>query len=250
LRRNLQSAAQGCPPADSVCGCFAGLVNEDLRARGEGLLRDIFRGAKVRAEPDFAAAFFASAPGTDVCVIAGTGSLVCSLYEGKLVKSGGRGFLLGDFGSGFHFGRDALIHFLDHPTTSSLALRQKVTELFDSSDPGTILESVYKAASPAGVLAKLAKPLGHDAQNGETYAKDSLTRNFGLLTGIVREHVDRFLTISGRVSVSLSGGVWRAAPIFVTCFEHALQTALPARQVAVRRISQPPVAGAVALARD
>src|SRR5687768_11645928 len=94
LRRNLSHATDGCPHADYVCGCFAGLVSDDLRRRGEDHLKSLFPRAEVRAEPDYTAALYASPPGTDVCVIAGTGSLVCSRGADGILKSGGMGYIL------------------------------------------------------------------------------------------------------------------------------------------------------------
>jgi len=78
----------------------------------------------------------------------------------RIVKSGGRGYILGDFGSGYQFGRDALIHYLDDPSACSPALRRAVSELFRTEDDSEIIASVYRSQTPAGILAKLAKPIG------------------------------------------------------------------------------------------
>lgn len=250
LRRNLTAAAAHCPSATRVCGCFAGLINEPLKYKAEQMLHEIFPGAAVRAEPDYAAAFCASPQGTDLCIIAGTGSLVCSRAPEGIVKSGGRGYILGDFGSGFQFGRDALVHYLDHPTTCSRQLRTAVQEVFGMEDEGAIVASLYGSGTPAAVLAKLARPLGQDAQAGEAYALESLTRNFGQLVGVVAIHVERRLPSRPTLSVSLAGGVWKASPIFMSHFEATLRTALPSKEVKTQRITQPPIIGAVALAQE
>ncbi|HEY0867548.1 MAG TPA: BadF/BadG/BcrA/BcrD ATPase family protein, partial [Fimbriimonas sp.] len=160
LRRNLASATRGCPAASHVCGCFAGLINRETWERGIDRLREIFPAAQVRAEPDYTAALYASPPDTDVCVIAGTGSLVCSKSESGIVKSGGRGYILGDQGSGFHYGRDALVHFLNHPGSASRALSDEIERLFGSPDEGTIVAAVYRTAPPSTLLAKLVRALG------------------------------------------------------------------------------------------
>src|SRR5436309_909319 len=63
---NLKAATAGCPRPESVCGCFAGLVDEELRQRALDDLRRLFPRAKLfRAEPDYVAALAACGPGTD-----------------------------------------------------------------------------------------------------------------------------------------------------------------------------------------
>jgi len=250
LKRNLINATRGCEPADFVCGCFAGLLGDETRSQAEDLLRQMFPGSSVRAEPDYTAAFYASPPQTDVCVIAGTGSLVCSRSDHGVVKSGGRGYILGDYGSGFHYGRDALIHFLDHPRAASSALRQAVIEVFGTEHEPTIVAAVYKAGTAPQILGRLARVLGTDATAGESYALASLDRNGRSLAGVVTEHVNRYLTRSDTLSVSLAGGLWKGATIFRTRFQELLDEMLPGRVITVTRIAKPPLYGALELAKE
>jgi glucosamine kinase len=250
LRKNLQHATQGCPNATFVCGCFAGLVSDEVRLRGEHFLRQLFPEAQVRAEPDYSAAFYASPEPTDVCVIAGTGSLVCSRGAGgAIVKSGGRGYILGDYGSAYHFGRDALLSFLDDPDSASTQLRDAVQELFHTLDEGAIVSSIYRAATPAALLGRLAKALGQDARDGRAYALESLDRNLAMLAGVVQRHVERHLA-NDTVRISLTGGLWKGTPVFREAFSRLLVDALPVRQVEVIRSTRPPLYGAVELAKE
>lgn len=249
LRKNLAHATNGCPDADYVCGCFAGLISDDTRYRGEEHLHHLFPRAKVRAEPDYVAALFASPDDTDVCVIAGTGSLVCSAGAEGVVKSGGRGYILGDYGSGYQFGRDALIHYLDNRDTCSENLRRAVVDLFHTGDEGTIVAAVYKSQTPAGILAKLAKALGADARDGESYALVSLERNLALLVEVVQQHVELHVP-KDRIGISLAGGVWKIAAVLRDRFSELAGEALPGRQIAVSRIVRPPLYGAVELAKQ
>jgi N-acetylglucosamine kinase-like BadF-type ATPase len=250
LRRNLLNATRGCAQADFVCGCFAGLLGDETRLQAEGLLRQMFPGSFVRAEPDYTAAFYSSPPQTDVCVIAGTGSLVCSRGENGVVKSGGRGYILGDFGSGFHYGRDALLHYLDYPRSSSTALRNAVLDVFGTDQESKIVSSLYKSGTAPQVLGRLARVLGADATAGESYAIASLERNTRALTDVVRDHVTRFLKPSSTLSVSLAGGMWKGAPIFKSRFQEILEEQLPGVDISVNRISKPPLYGALELAKE
>lgn len=250
IKRNLTNATRGCARADFVCGCFAGLVGHDTKVQAEDLLRKIFPGSNVRAEPDYTAAVYSSPPATDVCVIAGTGSLVCSRSADGVVKSGGRGYILGDFGSGFHYGRDALVHYLDNPITCSAILRHTVLDVFGTDQESTIVSSLYKSGSAPQVLGRLARIVGIDASAGESYALASLERNTRALTDVVREHVARYLTPSHSLTVSLAGGMWKGSGIFRTRFQASLEEQIPDRAISVSRISKPPLYGALELAKE
>jgi N-acetylglucosamine kinase-like BadF-type ATPase len=250
IRKNLAHATHGCPAANYVCGCFAGLLSDDVRRRGVDLLRTLFPTAGVRAEPDYTAAFYASPEETDVCIICGTGSLVCSRQGDRIVKSGGRGYILGDYGSGYQFGRDALIQFLDYPREASESLRRAVIEQFQSEDEGDIVSAIYRSPTPAGVLAKLAKPLAADAREGYAYALRSIDNNLGLLLEIVRRHVSKHVNDKPTLVVSLTGGIWKSTPVFRDRFTYMLQETYPTRTVTVGRVNRPPLYGAVELAKE
>lgn len=250
LRRNLTNATKGCPTPDFVCGCFAGLINDVARERGLGILRDTFGvSAEYRAEPDYTAALYA-ATDADICVISGTGSLVCSRANGKIVKSGGRGYILGDEGSGYAFGRDALLHFLKHRNQASEYLTKSVEEVFGSLEENVIVTGVYKAPTPATILGRLAKALGHDATAGEAYALASVEKNLSELALVVLGHVERHHADDRELAVTLSGGVWKASGVFRETFIQKLQDLLPGKTWSVNRLLRPPLYGAVELARE
>jgi N-acetylglucosamine kinase-like BadF-type ATPase len=250
LRRNLSHATEGCPSADFVCGCFAGLVSDDLRMRGEDYLKQLFPRSRVRAEPDYTAALYAAPEGTDICVIAGTGSLVCSRCDGEVVKSGGRGFILGDYGSGYQFGRDGLLHYLDNPTRSSPALREAIMEVFGSMQEGVIVSHVYKSPTPAMTIGKISKAVAQDAKAGEAYALASVDTNTMKLANIVAGHAQQYHSEQKEIGISLTGGVWKSASVFREQFELHLRKLLPGQAVHVQRVTRPPLYGAVELAKE
>ena len=250
LRRNLGNATNGCPVPDFVCGCFAGLINDHVRDRGLIILQDTFpETAHFRAEPDYTAALFASEE-ADVCVIAGTGSLICSRINGEIVKSGGRGYILGDEGSGYYFGRDVLLTFLNEPDLISNSALRSIQEVFGSTEETTIVTGVYKAPSPATILARLVKALGHDAAEGRPYAVASVKKNTTELASLFVNHVKSHHSQAERLSVSLSGGVWKAAAIFKETFRDVLIRELPEIDFDIRRLTKPPLYGAVELAKE
>jgi len=250
LRRNLVHAVQGCPTADYVCGCFAGLVSDPIRTVGLQHLRHIFPEAAVRAEPDYTAALYACPPNTDICVIAGTGSLVASRIGGKIVKSGGGGYILGDEGSSYQYGREVVLQYLRYPAETTETTKLAIAEHLKTLEQGEIISSVYRSGTPAPLLGKLARALGHDAMEGRTYAIAALKRHTEDLAEIVRLHVKAHLPFQDQLRICLSGGVWKAGPIFKDAFASALNHALPRRTLTIMRITKPPLHGAVELARE
>jgi len=248
LRQSLAYATRDCPTPTHVCGCFAGLMTEGDRRRAIELLREIFPLAEIRAEPDYVAAFFASEPGTDICVIAGTGSLVCSWDGARMARSGGRGYLLGDEGSAFRYGKDALLAYFANPEGASAPLKKCLVDLFDAEDEPTIVSRLYRSSSPQATLAKLAKPFAADARSGIEYASASLERNATSLAEVVVRHARTHLPWKKTIRVSLSGGLWKISGVFAD----ALATALAASGIdfELERIGKAPVYGAVRLARE
>lgn len=251
LERNLRRAAEGCPPADAVCGAFAGLIGPDARTRALRLLGELFPGAALRVEADYAAAHAAAPPGTDVTVIAGTGSLVCGTdAEGRLVKTGVGGYLLGDEGSGFRFGRAALVEFLRHPAEASPHLCATVAELFGTDDAAAIVAAVHRADAPQALLARLLPAFAADLAAGVEYAEAALKREEQELAETVGRHTEAHRPGAPLLRVALTGGVWSAGAGFREAFRRALGGRLPEREITVERLARPPVWGAVALARE
>jgi N-acetylglucosamine kinase-like BadF-type ATPase len=252
LLKNLTAVAEECPPANFVCGGFAGLVGEEDRQRALGYLSAVFPGAKVRAEPDYFAAFAASEAGTEVCVIAGTGSLVCSLYDGQIVKSGGRGYLLGDEGSAFQYGRDALTAYLDDPASVGPLVVETIERSFRTREPRAVISHVYRGGSPQAPIARLAKGLVQDAKEGRPYALASIEKNARALANVLVRHVAKYGIgkEDGVVRVSLAGGLWQGTGLIRDAFAAGLAELDPDRKYALTRIQRAPVQGAVELARE
>ena len=248
---NLRKATEGCPPASAVCGAFAGLVGPNERERAVALLKDLFPGAEVRAETDYAAAHAAAPVGTHITIIAGTGSLVCGLdADGRLVKTGGWGYLLGDEGSGYRYGHAALVHFLRRPAARTANLLAAVEKTFGSREAPAIVAAVYQAPSPQPLLARLLPAFAADLDAGAAYADAIAHQEEADLAELVALHVETHLFDHPTVRIALAGGVWNATDRFETLFTKALEGWLPERKIVVERIVRPPVQGAVALAKE
>lgn len=248
LRANLCKAVAGCPEPDAVCGCFAGLIGDIERALGERLLKEMYPGAKVRALPDYCAAYTASPEGTDVCVIAGTGSVVCSRVEGKWVKTGARGYLLGNEGSAFKYGRFALIAYLKNPKWADDHGLALIGRAFGHVTESAIIETLYQDHSPAALIASMAPMFGSAVKRQDKQALAFLDDQSSRLAGQAADHLQRFHQGVECPLVSVAGGVWKLGPAFLEAFKRNLAGARQSPEVV--KLRRAPVHGAAMLAME
>ncbi len=244
LRRSLERALEGLPKVDRLFGCFAGMIDEAGRARATAILTSLVPDVPVSVEADYAAAFRSCPDGTVACVIAGTGSIVCSRVEGRLVKSGGGGYLLGDEGSGFRYGLSALKHFIQEPQAASEAMLAAIADVMGTIDPAEATSRVYQTPRPAALLSRLTGALVVDAGAGLAYARSAIARESGELAHQVMRHLERYHPEVDSPQVGIVGGVWRHPEI-----REAFSNAMPP-ELTIVRPQIPPVHGAALLARE
>lgn len=243
----IQELLGGCPPPDSACAAIAGLVSNEQKERAESLLKSMFPQATVSAVPDFEAALEACSPMASVCVVAGTGSIVCSRVNGEVKRTGGRGFVLGDEGSGFQFGRDAFLEFLEASDEGvSETLAAAVQDAFGTRTRSEATAELYRGGNIAGRLASLAPALASDAEAGAIYALKSLRINMAKLAHVCRQHIKRYG--HGQPTLGCQGGLWTSG-VYRRAFAEAvpLWCEMPAENVLFDL--PPPVHGAAAIAR-
>ncbi|HEY3781275.1 MAG TPA: BadF/BadG/BcrA/BcrD ATPase family protein [Fimbriimonadaceae bacterium] len=248
LRNHIKSALRNSPVPSHVCGCFAGLITPDDGERAANILKGIFPNSAIRVEPDYCAALAACPNGTDICVIAGTGSLVCSRPKSNVFKSGGRGYLLGDYGSAFRYGREFLQHHLDSEDIQQLAAI--LNPLFGSTDEALLLSAIYRGGPPAPRLAKLAAQFAQDVTSQEPYALDFLLNETQRLSSVVISHAEQHFPLLKETNVCLAGGLWKISPIYESELEIRLKELSGGRQINIHRIKRAPVMGAVILAKE
>ncbi len=249
LRRSLERALTGVPKVDAVCACFAGMIGEEQRRQGHALIEEFLGPDKKRPmliEPDYAAALRACPGGVEVCVIAGTGSIVCSRHDGRLVKSGGGGYLLGDEGSGFQYGRRALSSYLRDVQSVSVGTGQAIFRIFHTSDPVEITARVYDSPAPGALIASLSSSLFRDAEARLPYALEGIRAECQELAGVVLRHIQTYCPQAA--TVGLAGGVWKKSLVRNAFFDALNQIAQT--DIVVVKSEMPPVRGAALLARD
>lgn len=249
LAESLEQALEGCPDAEAVCGAFAGLVDDRQRDAAGKLLAARFPNGKVSVVPDYEAALEASS-GADVCVVAGTGSIVVSRSaDGEIHRTGGRGYLLGDEGSAFQYGREALLHYLDSAEDDvSSRLREAVQEAFGATRRTEVIAGLYAANDAPRRLASLLKAFVGDAESGALYALKAMKVHAGKLAHLLAIHVREALPPECRqVFVACQGGLWRH-PVLCHAFAEQVRFWVDADSVELDFEPPEPALGAAKLA--
>lgn len=227
-RQALHDCLRGCPPASAVVGCFAGLMSPEQTADCEAALARALPGARASARPDFHAALAACPDGTDAMVIAGTGSLIASLIDGKVEKSGGGGWRLGDHGSATAIGRAALAELLMPSRPESEGGHERLWEgveaVYGTRRFREVIGVVYGEDAPAARFATYA-PHVFAAWPGDPIAAAVVDEQLARLAGQTALHLRRWRPGAAAHAVRLVGGVWAMAPAAVDRFARLLSDA-------------------------
>jgi N-acetylglucosamine kinase-like BadF-type ATPase len=216
---------------------LAGISRPGRRARA---LRSLKALGDVVVTSDAEVALWGALPdGEGLAVVAGTGSIALArdATSGRQARAGGYGWLLGDDGSAFWIGREAV--------RAALAAAE-------GRGPFTSLRDLATDAARLRVqeLARLAPRVSQAATAGDAVARDILARAGQALgelaiaaaraTWPVTEHQPDSL------KVATCGGVWQAGQPLLEPFQAGLAEGLPGA-----RITQPalqPAGGALLLA--
>lgn len=234
-----------------VCAGAAGYTLPDRRALLEHLLQQLLPGARVLVLADYAIALEGATGGNPgVLVIAGTGSIACGRdREGKLMRAGGWGYLLGDEGSGFWIGREAIRAVLaaKEGWGEQTRLTDMLSETLGTSDAGEWLSALYRTQNPQSLLAQLAPLVTEAAEQGDASAQNILFHAAEHLAGLV-VHLVQHLHLPEDFPVCTVGGVWKS-PAVLQRFHQQLCDRLPHWRGEVKPPMYSPVEGALLIAQ-
>ncbi|MBG9691521.1 N-acetylglucosamine kinase [Lysinibacillus sp. fkY74-1] len=176
-------------------------------------------------------------------VIAGTGSIVYVVQENFISRIGGWGYLLGDEGSGYYIGQEALRTITRQYDACGLyedAFSKAVLERLALTDPTEIITLIYEHSQPRICISSIARTvLLLATQNNETakrIADHAVTHLVQLLQMMFRKepHVKKFPIVT-------CGGLFENH-YFVQCFQAKLQQATIYNQIIQPEV--PPAIGA------
>lgn len=188
--------------------------------------------------------------GPSVTVVAGTGSIVLAVDEsGRTTRHGGHGHLLGDEGSAPALVRDlarAVLRAGDRgeQDTTALAALADAFGIPDHADRADELSIAMHAAPSRTDWGNAAPAVFAAAEAGSPLAARVIETHAEVLAGLVRLHLEAGVLPE---AVVLAGGVVSHQPSLVDAITGAIHSTHPEQPVVLLR--EPPVAGALALAR-
>jgi N-acetylglucosamine kinase-like BadF-type ATPase len=213
-----------------------------------GVLARIAPRSQVIVVNDALVALEAGLPGSPgVVIIAGTGSIAYGRSrDGRAARAGGWGYLLGDEGSGFWLGRQALravVRSADGrgPYTQ---LTTRVLEHFGVTASHDLVTKIYNGSFEPATIAAIASHVEAAADQGDDVAGQLI--EFGARElGLAGVSVCQQLALS-HGPVVLAGGMFAVAPRFRQRVVSHLTGRWPGMVVTL--LDREPAAGAVSLA--
>ena len=206
LRRAVGAAVGGIDPA-AVAVCVVGIAGGPTLGRPFRVALDqmaadlgLRRGCTLVSDTEIG---FAAGTSADhgILVLAGTGAAVAEIRAGRLTRHvDGYGWLLGDDGSGFWLGREAVraaLAELDGRGAATALTGRVAAALGVEPAVDPLVAAVY--ASPPVQLARLAPQVTAAAEGGDAVAAELLERAAGHLLRAVavldpRDHRQAVLT--------------------------------------------------------
>ncbi len=231
-----------------VSACLSGLGRASARILTEEALKKANLANHIFTESDAAATLhgaFDGEPG--IIVIAGTGSIAfAKTPDGKTLRCGGWGYLLGDEGSGYDLGRQALIHALKHfdGRGEKTILREKLEAFFQVESIDEAVGEVYAKFARRGDMAQFAPILFSAAETGDAVAQNILKNAVSALVELV-DALCQQMPEGERWPLALYGNLFKNKAFYLMPFESFLkEKGLPIEIVPPKH---PPEVGAALL---
>jgi N-acetylglucosamine kinase-like BadF-type ATPase len=240
---------RGIVPA-AVCVGIAGVDRENEARMVRAMIQRSVPASRVVVVSDALIALEAGAgESAGIVVISGTGSIAYGRNAGlEAARSGGWGHIIGDEGSGYWIGRQALsavVRAVDGrgPVTR---LKDDVLAHFGIEDLSGLPRIVYDLDLPRMSVAALGPIVQHASGLGDAVATDILERAAEELTLAARSVVARLDMEDDVFVFVLAGGVFRVVPSLVEALTRRLVAVAPRSRV--ERLDREPASGAVRLA--
>jgi N-acetylglucosamine kinase-like BadF-type ATPase len=234
----------------AVCLGIAGVDRDDEARTVRAIMRRIGYKSRIVVVNDALVALVAgagNAPG--IVIIAGTGSIVYGRNARfEAARAGGWGHIIGDEGSGYWIGREALAAIVRAadgrgPDTR---LTEDVLAHFNIDDTSRLPRIVYDRELPRMSVAALGPIVQQASDLGDAVASGILERAADELVLAARSVATRLEMRGDEFAFVLAGGVFRVVPWLGYEVTRRLVEVAPRSHV--RLLEQEPARGAVGLA--
>jgi N-acetylglucosamine kinase-like BadF-type ATPase len=239
------------PKQGQVAAVYLGLAGVDREPQKQRML-DWVQGqwptSQVFVENDARIAL-ASGGGVreGIVLIAGTGSIAFGINAaGDHARVGGWGYLIGDEGSGYDIGRQAIaavIRSFDGREQATV-LVEKLLAIYGLSEPTALIPLVYDESFSRERMAGVARIVLEAASEGDVVSRHLLERAAEELCLLVEVLRTKLAFSQEIVPAVLTGGLLHRGSLLVDCISKRLPP-----QVRVAISERPPVVGAVRLAQ-
>ncbi len=165
--------------------------------------------------------------GSGILVIAGTGS-VCLVRtdNGTLIQLGGRGFLLGDEGSGYYIGREAIKKALDDTEIGkeTTPLTKKILEFYKVQEPKEIISKICVADSSQKEIAGLAQVICASTGQYDAQAIEIIDCAAKALTDLAVKAIKYYCPADAEYhNIALGGGILQKNAVVEQSFKRQMQ---------------------------
>ena len=234
----------------AICLGIAGVDRDDEMRTIRAIMGRIGTDSRVLVVNDALIALVAGAkdaPG--IVIIAGTGSIVYGHNAGgEAARAGGWGHMIGDEGSGYWIGREALAAVMRASDGRGPATRLtgEILTHLNLNDESRLPRIVYDRESPRMTVAALGPIVQEVAAQGDAVATRILERAAEELVLAARSVASRLEMRGDAFTFFLAGGVFRVVPWLAEELPRRLAEVAPRCQVQL--LHEEPAVGAVWLA--
>ena len=217
---NISIAAAAAADDAGLPGAFAGravlsvagAADPTIADEVERRLREAKIAEQIAVVSDVLPVFAAGVEGAGIALIAGTGSVAYGRTEdGRTIRCGGWGYLLGDDGSGFAIGRSALrfaLKDLETDVDSHESLTTTLLDKLDSRSASELISAVYTNPDSREVIASLALCVGQAAEAGDAVAKGILDQAARELARLAMRAAQSLNLDLRSIPLAVAGGVF------------------------------------------
>ncbi|WP_232696804.1 N-acetylglucosamine kinase [Brevibacillus daliensis] len=238
------------------CAVFgmAGLDTEYDRTIIMQFITDILKELSLQVkqllvENDCVAALLGATEGKPgILAIAGTGSIVCGInQEGISLRAGGWGHRVGDEGSGYWIGKEAVIAVLKEADgrLEATCMTEKLLGYLDMNDVEELFHWVYSSNYSVEKMGELARLVSEASAAGDLVAQGILKKAGVELFAGIKAVMIRLNLTNQACPIILQGGVLQNEPVVRQVLMERLASFVP--HAVVEKAKKEPIHGVIAM---